>query len=411
MRAKLLLVTALSALALGGIMATSAHAVKSEWMIKDQTLAKLKVKEETVAVTSGPLTLSVPSKSFTLECLKGEGSGKILEKGADEATLTLAECKVVGASGCELNGAVGLEVKSQLITAGDYYRKVESLTEGKPISTISLKGEKCTLPAKNEVKGSVAASFSSEELTSQTLSFSEAISSTVNKALKEAGEAELKLSFGEFAAILSGKLSLKLTGANSGKEFHLAGITKLCKEPAVNGTCPNGKVWPSETLLSMEHAAPVVTKFKIGIAEFQCQYSVLGGPTTIEEGEPLTGRIETAAFTECGAGCEVAVLEMPYDTRIEARGTTGHGLFTMIGPKFEFECPGPEVCKYNATRLALPLLIGGAPAFLQSDPLSMTKQAGSAAGCDMTGRWEGTTATFGTIKYEFTEPGALYVTP
>lgn len=410
MRAKLLLVSALSILALGGIMATGAHAVKSEWMIKDQTLAKLKVKEETVAVSGGPLSLIIPSKSVTLECLKAEGSGKIFEGGADEATVTLAECKVVGAA-CEVSGAVKLEVKSHLISAGDYYRKVESLTEGKPISTISFKGEKCTLPAKNEVKGNVAASFSSEELTSQTLTFSEAISSTVNKALKEAGEAELKLSFGEFAAILSGKLSLKLTGANSGKEFHLAGATKLCKEPPVNGACAAGKVWPTETLLRMEHAAPVVTKFKIGIAEFQCQYSVLGGPTTVEEGEPLTGRIETAAFTECGAGCEVAVLEMPYDTRIEARGTTGHGLFTMLGPEFEFECPGPEICKYSATRLALPLLIGGTPAFLNSAPLSMTKQAGSAAGCDMPGRWEGTTAPLGTIKYEFTEPGALYVTP
>lgn len=413
MRVRLLLVSALCALTLGGVVASSAHAVQSEWMIKDKTLAKLKLKEETVTFTGGPLAFSLTGKKITIECSKAEGSGKIFQGGTDEAKVTLTGCTVAGAPVCKVTEPVKLEAKSQLIWAGDYYRKLEPLVEGKPLATILFKEGECSLPPKSEVTGSVAANFSSEELTSQPLTFSEEITSTVNKGLKEAGKAELKLSLAKISVILSGKLSTKLSGANSGKEFHSVAMTKLCEEPPEQGFCPEGDAWEAGTLLRLEHAAPVVTKFRIGLASFQCTNAVLGGPTNVEEGDPLTATIETAAFTECNSGCETRVRELPYEARIEARGATGHGILTLIAPKFEFECvgpEGPEVCIYSAARLEFRLLTGGTPASLSSAPLGMMVQGGSSANCLATGFWEGTTAGTNWIKYVFEAPGSLYVT-
>lgn len=390
----------------------AATAQASEWSIQGKTLAELKLKEEKISGSGGTTTFSVPSLSTTIKCLETKHSGKIFEGGGDEIVTTLSKCEVVKVPTCKVTEPVTIEAKTQIIAAaGVHYAVIEALKEGKPLTTISLTGAECALPLKNEVKGSVAASISLEEVKEEPLKFSEELSTKVNSALKAEGKAELKLTYGTKPASLSGEAKLSLSGAHAGELWQDVVPALLCKknEPL----CEVGESYGIPTTLKLE--VETATKFVFGALEPSCTASVFEGTTT-NAGPPLRGTFTTVNFTECVGGlCPVRVIGgTPFSFELFTNDN-GNGSMTVNGNgggniTFEVVCGG-LTCQYRTGAAFGFGLFGGAGAtparIFRAAPVNLTLVAG--AGCAGTAKWEGVAATGGAIRYNFALPNPMYM--
>jgi hypothetical protein len=403
----------LGALAISGIAAGSAQAIESEWLIEGETLAGLGLKEEKLSITGGAFTLSVPSKEITIKCSKVEGTGKILEKGADEISASLTGCEVAKFATCKVVEPIKVEGKSvSILTGGNYYRKLESLKEGVALTTVSFKeGTECALPLKNEVTGSVAAGISGEELVKQPLTFSESLSTKVNKSLAGESLAELKLSYGaaKAQAIASGELILALAGAKAGKVWQDANMTHICDTaPNANNGC-TGVAYPTETDIKTEQLAALKLKFGKVVT---CTSSKWEGKTKANNGAPLPGKFTVFAFTGCtepGGNCTVdtGTGTAPYNFFFETL-VGGVGRIAVKQVKFKIIC-GALTCEFG-TMATLPFLIGpgmGAT-FSPGGVYILPRTGGPAADCGANMEWEKSGG--GAVGYKFLAPTKIWIT-
>jgi len=284
-----MIVLALSVGLLGLLPVGSAQAVKSEWMIEGKTISELKLKEEEEkdSLVGGSLSLSVPSKKFTIECKEVKGTGEIDKGGFGELSASLSKCEIPAVKTCKVSEPLTLTAKyTTLETGGKYYAKVEGVG-GKPLMTVVLLNEECPLPPKAEVKGSVAAEFSFQPSKKQSLKFSESISKKVNEALVKEKSAELQLTYGLSLAFLGGESILELSGGNKGLEWSLVMGTQLCNQRPAAGTnaCAPGQVWEAGTFVEAKQLTGM--KFTFGMLETTCATSNFQGNTKEMQGTPL----------------------------------------------------------------------------------------------------------------------------
>lgn len=412
---RLFVVCVLAALAVSGIAAGSAEAIESEWLIEGETLSGLGLKEEKLSLTGGAFTLSVPSKEITIKCSKAEGTGKILEKGADELSASLSGCEVAKLASCKVVEPIKLEGKSvSILTGGNYYRKLESLKEGVALTTVSFKeGTGCALPLKNEVTGSVAAGISGEELVKQPLTFSESLSTTVNKLLAAESLPELKLSYGtaKAPATVSGEFVLTLSGAKAGKVWQDANMTHICDSaPDANNGCTGARIaYPTETEIKTEQLAALKLKFGKVVT---CTSSKWEGKTKANGGAPLPGKFTVFAFTGCteaGGNCTVdtGTGTAPYNFFFETL-VAGVGRIAVKQVKFKIIC-GALTCEFG-TMATLPFLIGpgmGAT-FSPGGVYILPRTGGPAAECGANVEWEKSGG--GAVGYKFLAPTKIWIT-
>jgi hypothetical protein len=389
-----------------------AHATESEWMLDGSTLTELEKSEASVSLVSKPVTLTVPSKSLTIECKKDEGSGKIFKGGTQELKATLTGCTVAKSEACKVESLV-LNVKTKMISAGDvYYEKIEAAKEGSPITTVVIKGEKCTQPKETAVKGSFAAEISMEELAEPPMKFSEKLSETVNKELKAEGESELSLSFGESAAHFVGEF-VPPPILPPRQEEPLP-FTRLCDTKGA--TCAGLHIYPANT--PFVALSQVTINFRMGtspVIETNCSTSGFEAETTAISGAPLpaTTSGEGWDFVPCSEDkCTVTSLGMPYALKFFALNY-GDGVILVKEPSFKIVCGG-KTCVYGLSRMRL--VVGGGkggtePAQLVLPPTALEPKAGSDAACVNNGNVEQAPPTGGAAFYKVVDPtGALFFT-
>ncbi len=413
--AKLLIASLLSLLAIGAVAATVAQALESEWLVQGQTFSELKLKEEKITLAGGPVTLSVPSKSASIECKTVEGSGKFIEGGSDEITAKLGKCAVITPKGCKVGETLTLEAKYQsVLTGGVYYEKLESLKEGVPLAKLAFSGECGALAEKPELTGAVAAEISHEELVKQPLKFSEAISNKVNKELKEDKLAELSFKLGFSTAFLSGEITTALAGANAGKLQQRANFTKICDTmPAARRNDCTGVAYPLNTAVKGEKTAAM--KFLYNGISVKCTGAKFEGKTLVNNGRPLDGEITTMVFNPCtntagGAACPVTAEGLPYRFFFETL-TGGVGRFVIVAPKFKLVCGG-ITCEFVSPIGEYPFLVApNDPAAIAGFPTAfIMKYAVGPAGCGMMGIWEKDSSGGSSVGYTLEVPKPLYVT-
>jgi hypothetical protein len=398
---KAFLASALSVLVMGAA-AVSAQAVESEWMIGGEPLSELELEEEEELALSGtPLSLSVPSLKVVIKCNEVGGSGAILKDGIEEFAASLTECETTNAgkklSSCKPFEPVVVNGKTELIEAGEaLYAKVLPPKEGGPLTTISF-GELCALGEEVQVKGSVAAEVDLAPSEEQVLTFSEAISNSVNEALEKEAQASLSLTFGASKkAFLNGDLSSKLSGASTGLEFQNAVRTRLCEERVQ--TCPAEKTHESGVSIRMANEVPI--KFLYNTFTVKCTKSELAGATS-QFFRAMSWKISTAFFSECATGvaCPVSAIGQPYQAWLTRGGVFGDGFFAVgidFPLKVEFKCENLK-CVYEMYPW-IAAITGGTPAKFSSGPMPMYRvKAASDGGCSENGTWEG---EGGTTKYE-----------
>ncbi len=358
------------------------------------------------------MSIFVPGLKTTLECKKGEASGKILEGGKDEITTKFTTCEIVKTPTCKVSEPLTVSTKFKMIEAGEsYYPDFEALKEGSPLATIVLTGKECTLPAESKLTGAVAAEILLEEEAEQEkLKFSEAISSAANKSLKEGSEAELKLLFGKETASVSGEFVPPIR-EQAKRPWRPAVFTRLCSEREPR--CPEfvnpPVIYDTGTEIEIENVVQNKFVYKVGAntKEPICNTSFLHGPTTSAGAAPLRAEFLVVGFFECGGGaCTVEAGATPFPIRFEATGM-GRGTMTILKPSFQITCEG-VACVYQASRMIFKVLPGVAPE-LESGPQPMVKTAGSAETCSATAKWEGIAMVGGKLWYEIA-PKPLYVT-
>ncbi len=411
MRSRKLILVLVLGIATLGAHAASAQALEAQWTIAGESLAELTLKEEKVSSAGEKsMSLSIPGLKATVECKKASTSGKIFESGTDELTTTYTSCEVVKNAACKVSEPMVMETKFKVIeVGGQYYDELEALKEGKPLTTVLITGKECTLPAESKLTGAVVADTPPEEAKEEPLLFSEAISNTVNKALKEESKAELKLSFGTQAAYLSGESIEALSGANAGKEWDLVVRTKLC--PNNENACAAGTNYGSGTVLKFENAE-VNVLFRYSLSgvekEVSCNVSKMEGKTTFGVGSPLlNGIFTTLTFQECAGGvCSVTAATSAYKIQFGTTGL-GDGLMTMRFPQFKVVCFG-KTCVYGAWILRFSVE-GGPFAYAYAPRLPIGKETGDAA-CSAFGTMEGVGTINKELKYRFLAPSGMYLT-
>jgi len=312
---------------------------------------------------------------------------------------------------CKVAEPLLIEAKSELILVGESrYAKLVPLNAEKPFATITLTGAECGFAEKNELKGSVAAEPSFDELVSQPLHLSELVSKTVNEGLAKEKAAELSLKLGAASASLSGDLSSALVGAEAGKEWVQVGLTRLCK--AQLATCTEVQTVKKGSTIKAE--SEITTKFKYekkGVpVSATCTTSTMEGITAVESGAPLTGLFTTATFGcgACSASFEAGIMPLVFkfwaanngDGRLALWGTGGMVEINVV-------CNG-ITCVYG-TRGLLFTVSGGTPAkFSRLTAVQLTMRGGSSGECSGNATWEGSLAM--PLKYKFTTPGTMFVT-
>lgn len=406
-RTRFLAVSLIAALAIAAVAAADAMAFETEWMLEDKSLSELKVEKVGVAFSGGAFSILVPSKKITLECKKVEGTGTLLKGAGDTLSLTLGECKTT--SGCKVSAPITLKAKTTLIqVAGEmYYERLEPQETGQPLATFKYISEGCALPLESKLTGNVAAEPLSDESIEQGLNFSETISVTANKELKEEKATELSLKVNEAEAFLSGKLKMITSGEFATQQaarnmFH----GYLCT--AKQGVCVGlARIGPPATL-KME--AETEALFTFGAFSTTCTTSKWEGATTA--GIPnIIGNFSVATFTGCTGSCSVSVVNTPPEFRIHpiTPERSGNGRINLWNWQLSFIC-GATTCvfKLKTEPPNPPFYIqGGGPAKFSSPPIGMDWVSGM--GCPGTGTWK-STGGGGVIFYKFTTPNPVFVT-
>jgi hypothetical protein len=386
-----------------GAMAALAHA---EWNVEDRTLTELKLSEEKLTISGGPVTLAGPKLGFTLECGKASGSGSIFKGGSDEYAISLTTCKVVGSAACKVVEPVTLKVKSELVHGNGYYEKIVPAKEGAPLATVSIEGKECALAKENKITGSVAAEILPEEGTTRKLKTSEKFSKTI---AEEGGKYELLV--GTALAYMTAEFSMELSGSHAGGEWFNALNTKLCDRSAVMDQCPAGKLWLEGSVIYLKGEGTM--KFEVGIGKFECTGTVMEGTTHFDEGDPLFGVLENVVFSGCSGGCEMKAIGLPFQVSFEDRAVGGGRFILYLAglpgtPSFEAKC-GTKVCKYGQTAgIHFTRFDGSSPAKLLAGPIFFKEEEGTEIGCATTGKWYGPTGGGVTLIAE--SPSPLFVT-
>jgi hypothetical protein len=388
--------------ALAAAVPSSALATEAEWLVGAQTLAERELKEEEVSFDGGPITLSVPSFSLTIECKKVGGTGAILEGGTDELPILLSSCSA-GSSGCTVSEPVTLEAESELVVATNLaYQELRPAGKGELLATIAFEGVKCTLPEEVNITGEVAGLDSLESHVSQPLTFSKEITEVENE---ESESEKLELQFAGKAAYLSGSIKLHAVGGLTGEAMTLVPESKLC-EVLNAGTCPGGKNYLVNSAVKLENE--VNMKFNYNKGTVVCGSSKLEGHTLADSGAPVPGRFTVANVTSCGA-CTVSSLGRPYFIGMYRRNFTGDGFIDVSRVELKIVCPA-ITCVFVA--MPFQLAVEGhltAPKAKKSAFTMSRVVDGSAAGCDTTATWEGEGGG-GDIKYKILAPNPLFLT-
>jgi hypothetical protein len=204
----------------------AACAQADEWTIEQDTLAGLGIAKETTSSTGGAFELSVPKLSLTIKCTSESGTGTVTEEAQDSDSMTLSGCSVSGAektctvkspgkSAGVLSAALTTQFLEEEVAEVEKYYDKAALT-----MVVELTGEKCSLPAKTEVKGTTAREVPApgEESKERTEKFSKAIA----EESKVAG-----LTFGTSAAFLSGQNTERPSGTYSGAPISVSALTVL----------------------------------------------------------------------------------------------------------------------------------------------------------------------------------------
>jgi hypothetical protein len=408
-------------------MPATAVAAESEWMVENQTFSALKVSEETLSLSGGPIALSASSSSTVVECAKVSGSGKLFKGGTDELTVTLGGCKVVKPTSCTVGETVKMPVKTELAEAGEMtYEKLVPVKAGEPLATLLFTGVSCSLKKESPLKGSLAVQFSPEPGVKQAFEFSEAISKSVNEELAEEKASSLSLTLGEASATMTGEFPMALSGAQVGRAWSQALPTRLCNYPGrLRGGCGPGNPpgWPAATEVRLENEGSMRLSYSGRL--MTCAESVLSGPTSAEIGTPLPGAFGTAYFAKCtgasGESCSAEPFNQPYPFSIVRYlgMLRGNGYLWWGGMMIKLECAGPALtCVYKVTNSAEQnvhgYVTGGNPVAkvnLLITPTRLEKVAnGSDAGCSSSdGSWEGASAG-ASAKFKVTEPAPMFVT-
>ncbi len=404
---KTALLGVLGALAICAISVASALAVGSEWIIDPETLSDQGITEEKVALSGGAITLSVPGKKATIKCESIEGTGKIFKGGADEIIAELKKCKLLESS-CTVGETLKIEAKSQPIPVGStYYEQVEPLTEGKPLATITVKGEKCPLSEKSELVGKVAAESLLELSKKPPLKFSEELTKKANEKLVSEGGAELALKVGSEVAYLSGEITKTLSGGHSGALNERIRFTKLCKSaPGAQNSCAAN--WGTGTTLRAEKE--VSMKFKEGLFNTTCTTAKLEGQLSTPAAAPARASISTVEFLSCtsdaGKSCKVEALQQPWSAYFNTTGG-GNGEVWLLPIEVEIECESVK-CMYAGRVVST--ATGAATPTISASPVSLSLRTGSDMKCKPFATWEGVGGT-GAVKYKFTLPvGGFWLT-
>jgi hypothetical protein len=394
-------------LAICAVVTATAQAVESEWLIDPETLTEREIKEEEVLLSGNAITLSVPGKKATIKCESAEGSGKIFKGGADEIIVELKKCKLLESS-CTVSETLKIEAKSQPIPVGStYYEQVEPLTEGKPLATFTVKGEKCPLSEKSELIGKVAAKTLLELSKEPPLKFSEALTKEINATLGSEEVPELALKVGSEVAYLSGELFKKLSGGQSGAFSERVRFTKLCKvAPGAQNSCTTN--WGTGTTVRAEKE--VSMKFKEGLYNVTCTTSKLEGQLSSAAAPPAAALMFTVEYLNCtseaGKSCKVEALQKPWQTLFNTSGG-GNGEVVVSPIEVEIECDAVK-CLYGGRMIAN--ATGGATPTTTSPPVNLTRRTGSGMTCKQFGTLEGVGGT-GAVKYKFTLPtGGFWLT-
>jgi hypothetical protein len=389
---------------------------EGEWEVAGRTLAELKLKEEKLTVANKSLTLSVPGIGVTISCGEGSASGKLFEGGGDELATSFSKCEVAKLAACKVTEPVTMEAKTvPLAAGGSFYEKLEALKAEKPLMTVFVKGKECSLAEENKVEGAIAGEVTLTEQKEQPLSFSEALSKTVNEKLKADGKAELKLSFGKQTAYLGMKPVLSLAGANSGAEWQRAENTRLCDSEAeiAQDRCPAGKDLPSGTTLKAVNRTEPRFFYEVSgnPVSVPCNVSKLTGTTSAAVGAPLPGTFSAFEFLQCASGaCPVAAVGTPFQFHLEVSGP-GSGNLTIASPSFKIVCAS-KTCVYGAADIQFSF-VGGPiipPAWSARGPKQLSSQMGSDMACSATGWLEGVVGAGGLLEYRWTEPLPVFLT-
>lgn len=394
-----LLASTLAALAIAGLVAIPAQAEESEWMLGGETLSELSLEEEEVSVSDTPVTIAVPSLEIKIECKKDKASGKIFKGGSSEVTGELTKCEIPKASSCKVTEPLVVQTKAELIYAGGVYYDKFGLAKGKSsLATVVLSGEKCGLPKETKLSGSFAAQLSLEDSESLPEKFSEATTKSVNKALSEEKEAELKLTFGEATAYMEGEFTL-VPPLPPGLMRRLP-KTKLCAVQ-VRTCLPEDTFGMGE---SVETTNVGGAYFAFEGKEIACMASsfgaVIGVPST-----QVGISIPEFRAEECDGGCTIEPTAPGGE--FLTSGGPGNGRLFMDSPKIELNC-GETFCVYGRDTIVF-FVTGGMPATFKANPgVNLTKKAGSDEGCANGAKWYGPMG--GGMTYNATMPNPLYVT-
>jgi hypothetical protein len=413
MRVKALLGCLLVFLTMGAIAVAGAQASASEWMIEGATLSELGLKEETLKLSGGAVTLAVPSKSLTIKCKALSGTGKILKEGSAEMTPTLTGCAVSEPASCTVGETVKIETKLHMIEVrGVHYEQLEPITEGGSMATVVLKGEKCALAGESQLKGSAAGEMSMAQGKELPLKLSEAISKTVNKELTEESKSELALTLFKQTAFISGEVIAALSGKNAGLEWQQAAFTKLCAaSPGFANTCSAENTYAEGTLLKLEKENSMI--FELGFVTTTCTGSFLEAGTLSGGAAPLRALLAAAEFTGCNNGCTIT---WTGTGKVSLAATAlGDGKFGIQGIELKFGCGG-TVCIYGGGALSFERFSGGPFGPLQPRvssgivPVRLLKKAGSGAPCAATATWKSTEPVFGSVQYKVAGPSPAFLT-
>lgn len=425
------------AVAVLGVLAfaASASAVTPGFLINKTSVGTLKAS--VTAKQWGRGTLSIPALKIEINCEKFSTTTGFVNSTTDaELQLLYEECTVLINEGAKLEEASGCEIvvnhtgdNRHHITATALLLPTE-LKDGTPAvlvekiiaKVLTKEGIGCTLPKTTEIKGEVCLKVDKNDTVEPELLASEELQSLCKERLtlesaSEGTGVKDKILYGINEAFITSKTTIALSGAHKGLTFgvtsSVAPIEKplLCK--AKEGPC---EAYGLGTKLSpnLESEAKFVFLYEGEELEPPCRVSSMGGATTKEGEEALTGEWTALTFKECGGGlCTVTAQHLPYKFAITAT-TEGNG--TMVwssggggAPAFTIKCLGAAKCIYGATEVAF-TITGGSPAKLSNSGVPLKRETGSGEACGETGaKWEGVAAAEGKILYKITTPSPLFV--
>jgi hypothetical protein len=437
-----LIVAALGVLA----FASSAQAITelaSSFFIGGAQVGALKAS--VTAKQLGVGTLSIPALNTEINCNKFSITSSFINSTTDgDASFLYEECTVLTISTkaeqpCHI--VVNHTTDKRLhITATALLLPAE-LTDGTPAvlfekivaTVLTEEGTECTLPKTTKIPGEACFRVLKNHTAEPELETNQTIQKSCNPRLtlegiefsgtlaeREKLEAEGKgvldkILFGINEAFITAKADIRLTGAHEGKTLGVLldspPSTMWCK--AQTGSCEAYGVG-SKLTASLENELKFVFPYEGEELEPPCRVSSVGGATTKEGEEILSGELTALTFKECGGGlCTVVAQHLPYKfvskATVEGNGTMTWSSGGGGAPGFAIKCLGLMKCVYGAAEMTF-TITGGSPAKMSNTGVALKREEGSEAACGEAGaKWEGVAGVEGKVLYKITGPSPLFV--